>query len=54
MEILKDLEAVFGSSEMAYSQSAIDQISKHRRIFENKLFFDRLLHAIGISQGMSG
>lgn len=46
-------DAVFGSAlDLAYQGSTIDEINKHRRSLENELFFDRLLKAIGIEQGM--
>ena len=54
MEYLRDFDVGFGSeADLAYHQKTIDQINMNRRLLENELFFDKLLRAIGITQGMN-
>ena len=53
MEYLNDFNKFLGPEiDLAYRQETIDQIHKNRRLLENELFFDRLLKAIGIHEGM--
>ena len=52
MEDFEDFGVVFsGDFDLAYEQSAIDKISRNRRLLENTLFFDRLLGAVGVNNG---
>ena len=52
MDQLVSFEAIFGSApDTAYNQKTIDQIHKTRRYLENELFIDKLLIAVGISEG---
>jgi len=53
MEDAEEFYAVFGSEpNLAYQEQTVNEISKHRRSLENELFFDRLLKAVGIDQGV--
>lgn len=53
MEKFETFTSVFGSShESHYDGRTVDNITRHRRLLEGVLFFDRLLEAIGIQNGM--
>ena len=53
MEDPEDFEAVFGAKpDLAYQQLLIEQIIRCRRSLENELFFDKLLNAVKIDQGI--
>lgn len=53
MDDPEEFHAVFGTeSNLAYQEQTVHEILKHRRSLENELFFDRLLRAVGIDQGM--
>ncbi len=53
MEDPEEFYAVFGSEpNLAYQEQIVHEILKHRRSLDNELFFDRLLKAVGIDQGM--
>ena len=48
-----EFEAVFGAKpDLAYQSQTIEQIVRNRRSLENELFFDRLLTAVKIDQGI--
>ena len=54
METEEEFNAVFGPEpSLAYQEQLLHNIHKHRRLLENELFFDRLLKAVGIDQGIS-
>ena len=54
MEEYEQFELVFGERpDVAYDKTTIDRILRNRRTLENELFFDRLLKALGVSQGSS-
>ena len=45
-------EAVFDfRPDIAYDHKTVDQVLRNRHALENELFFDRLLKALGVSQG---
>jgi hypothetical protein len=51
-EQVESFEGIFGPEpSVAYTGKLKDDITKHRRRFDNQLFFDRLLTAIGVEQG---
>ena len=53
MEKFETFASVFGSShESHYDNRTIDSITRHRRLLEGVLFFDRLLEAVGIQNGV--
>lgn len=53
MEDPEEFYAVFGSEpNLAYQEQTVHEILKHRRSLDNELFFDRLLKAVGIDQGL--
>lgn len=52
MEEFEQFEAVFGfRPDIAYDHQTVDHVLRNRRALENELFFDRLLKALGVSQG---
>ena len=52
MEDFEQFEAVFGfRPDIAYDHQTVDHVLRNRRALENELFFDRLLKALGVSQG---
>ena len=54
MEESDDFEVVFGNnSNIAYGETAANDIKHRRRSLENELFIDRLLKALGVQTGMS-
>ena len=54
MDDSDDFEVVFGSnSNIAYEQTAANDIKQRRSTLENELFIDRLLKALGVQKGMS-
>ena len=47
-------ETVFGDKrDITYNNQIAEQIVRNRRSLENELFFDRLLHALGLAKGMT-
>lgn len=47
-------ETVFGDrQDIIYDNRIAEQIVRNRRLLENELFFDRLLHALGLAKGMT-
>ena len=53
MSYLNDFNAVLGPGvDLAYQQSIVEQINKNRRLLEGELFFDKMLEAMGVHQGM--
>lgn len=53
MDDFDDFEVVFGnSSNIAYEKSVAGDIKQRRRSFENELFIDRLLKALGVQDGL--
>ena len=54
MDDSDDFEVVFGTnSNIAYDETAANDIKRRRRSLENELFIDRLLKALGVQKGMS-
>ena len=52
MEEFEDFNVIFGGDvDLTYDHKTIDKIAKTRRLMDNTLFFDRLLGALGISNG---
>ena len=52
---LGDFHVIFGSDpNLTYNTKTIEDIHRHRRALDNELFFDRLLKAVGIDQGIIG
>ena len=53
MDELDQFDSVFGSDpSLAYNNQTVDHILRNRRSLENELFFDRLLNALGVNQGI--
>lgn len=52
MDDFEDFEYIFGSNpNLAYDEETRRKIIQNRRIFDNELFIDRLLKALGINKG---
>ena len=52
---LGDFHIILGSDpNLTYNTKTIEDIHRHRRSLDNELFFDRLLKAVGIDQGIFG
>ena len=52
MEEFEEFSVIFGGDDdLSYDHKTIEKIAKNRRLLDNTLFFDRLLGALGISNG---
>lgn len=53
MEEFEEFSVVFGGDiDLAYDHKTIEKLLKNRRLLESILFFDRLLGALGIKDGV--